>query len=71
MDGQDLRGNMATKKNKTFHVSFNVNVFTSIEISAESIEEAVKKARELSVTDVVEIPGEHIDSSLELTGAYE
>jgi hypothetical protein len=59
------------KKLKTFNVSFNVEVFTSIQISAESIEDAITKARELGVTDVVEIPGEYIDGSLELTGAYE
>lgn len=62
---------MAIKKLNTYHVSFVVEVFTSIEIKAESLEDALARAKEFHVTDVVEIPGEHIDSTLKLTGVYQ
>lgn len=58
------------KKKKTYNVSFNIEVFTSIEVSADSLEDALAQAREFGVTDVIDIPGEHIDSSLEVTGVY-
>lgn len=62
---------MSNKKLKDFNVYFEVNVSTSISIKAESLEDAISKARTMGVTDVVEIPGEHIDSSMELTGVYQ
>lgn len=62
---------MSKKKLKTFNAQFKIDVFTDIQIEAENLEDAVAKAREYGVTDVIEIPGGHIDSEINLTGVYE
>lgn len=58
------------KKNKTFTVMLKVVLDTDVEISAESFEEALAKARELKTTDIVEFTGGHNDSSIEVNGVY-
>jgi hypothetical protein len=59
------------KKNKTFTVQVTVEVFTTVEIKAASLEEAITEARKLGVKDVVEFDGEFNDGSIEVTGAFE
>lgn len=54
-----------------FNVGFEILVCTSISIKAESLEDAVVRAKELKVVDVIEIPGEHLDSTIKVTGVYE
>ena len=61
---------MATRKStlRSFSVSAQVNIWTSVVIEAESLEDAVTKSRDLSVTDFVTIDGEHIDSQSKIIG---
>ena len=61
---------MATRKStlKVFSVSAQLNIWASITIEAESLEDAVTKSRELGVTDFVAIDGEHIDSQHMIIG---
>lgn len=58
------------KKNQTFTVSMKVNLWTDVEVSAESFEQALEKARELKTTDLVTIDGSHNDSEVEVVGVY-
>jgi len=55
---------MATRTStlRTFSVSAQVNIWVSVPIEAESLEDAVTKSRDLGVTDFVTTDGEHIDS---------
>lgn len=57
---------MATKK-KTFSVTFNVEVHTSIEIQADSFEEALTKARTYEVKDIVDFDTDFIDGQVKVT----
>lgn len=61
---------MATRKStlRSFSVSAQVNIWASVIIEAESLEDAVTKSRDLSVTDFVTVDGEHIDSQYKITG---
>lgn len=59
---------MPKNKLNTYQVYFTIDLYTSIEIKAASLEEALVLAQEYKVADVIEIPGEHIDSTVELTG---
>lgn len=61
---------MTKKKNKTFNVSLKVIVETDLEISAESFEEALAKAREFGVKDVVEFDSSFNDGSVAVMGVY-
>lgn len=58
------------KKNKTYTVMIKVMLRTDVEISAESFEEALAKARELNTVDIVEFEGGHNDSEVEVEGVY-
>lgn len=60
---------MRTKnRTKTFSVSADVRLWTSINVEANTLEDALQKARDLKVTDFIDIPGEHNDSQLEIVG---
>jgi len=59
------------KKLKEYNLQFQIDVLTSITIKAESLEDAVERSKELGVTDIIDITGDHLDSSLKLTGVYE
>lgn len=59
------------KKNKTFNVTVKVTVETVIDISAESYEQALEKAREYSVKDVVDFDTDYNDGSIEISGIYD
>ncbi len=59
------------KKIKIFTAQFRVEVYTDVAIKAESLEDALNQAKEFDVTDVVEIPGGHVDSNIRLTGVFD
>ena len=61
---------MATRKStlRSFSVSAQVNIWTSVIVEAENLEDAVTKSRDLGVTDFVTIDGEHIDSQHVIIG---
>lgn len=55
-------------KLKSYNVWADIKVISSIEIKAESLEDALAISKKLEVTDFIDITGEHIDSSMEITG---
>lgn len=54
------------KKHHEFHVGVVIKLWTSLHITAESFEAALEKAKNMGVTDFIDIHGEHNDSSIEL-----
>lgn len=58
------------KKNKTYIIMIDVKLSTDLEISADSFEEALEKAREFKTTDIIEFTGGHNDSEVKITGVY-
>ena len=56
---------------KAYHVQAKIDMLVNTTIKADSLEAAVREARSLGVEDFVEIPGDHIDSELQITGVYE
>ena len=63
---------MTTKKGpRQFTISAAIGLETSIEIIASSLEEAVEKTKTLTISDFIEILGEHNDSVFTVSGAYE
>ena len=58
------------KKNKDFIIAVKVILDTTVEIKAESLEEALKQGRELGLRDVVEFDGDFNDGSIEVTGVF-
>lgn len=63
---------MATKKKVTrFFVDAKIVVETNCLVTANSLEEAISKGRELKVTDFVDILGAHNASDVELQGVFE
>jgi hypothetical protein len=59
------------KAGRTFTISAIVTLDTSIDISADSLEDAVNKANGLKIEDFIEIRGENNDNALTISGAYE
>ena len=59
------------KKNKTFTVMLKVVLDTDVEISAETFEDALSKARQLMTTDIVSFEGGHNNSTVQVTGVFE
>lgn len=59
---------MSKKTTKSFTVNAVVKVWTHAVINAETLEDAVVKARELTVHDFVRVNGDHLDSRLRITG---
>jgi hypothetical protein len=60
-----------SNKNKVFTVAVKVVLDTDVEISAATFEDALEKARELSITDIVDFDGSHIDSNVDITGIFQ
>lgn len=58
------------KKNKDYEVYLKVMVETSLEVSAESYEAALEKARNFGVKDVVEFDSPYNDGSISVIGIY-
>lgn len=56
------------KKNYTAY--FKVVVDLSIEITAESYEQALEKARKINVRDMVDFDADYEDGSIAVTGMY-
>ena len=61
---------MTKKKHQTYTVLLSLRLDTDLEISAESFEDALAKARELKTTDVVDFEGGHNDSEITVTGVF-
>jgi prophage tail gpP-like protein len=61
---------MATKR-KRYSVWAKTNVYNSIEILAESLEDAVAQSKELKTADFVEILGDNMDSDTIINGVME
>ena len=61
---------MAKPKQQIFNVQFNVNVLTTIDIYASSMEEALQKANGYEVKDVVDFDTYFIDGSIDVTGVF-
>lgn len=59
------------KKLDTFHIYARVLIDTSIEIKAETLEDALIKSKELKIQDYVDILGENCDNEMKITGVYE
>ncbi|HKZ41351.1 MAG TPA: hypothetical protein VJ044_10345 [Candidatus Hodarchaeales archaeon] len=61
---------MAVKKQKTFTVQFDLKLVTTLDLRADSLEEAIAKAREYGVKDLVEFESDYIDGEVEVTGVF-
>lgn len=59
-----------SKKLEVYTVAVQIDLWTDVEVKAESFEDALVKARELGVTDIVEFNGGHNDSSVKITGVF-
>ena len=52
---------VVSKKLKSYTVQLRINVVTDYQIAAESLEQALQKALELKLDEVVDLPGDYID----------
>jgi len=59
------------KKLTSFNVMAELKVTSSIIIEAESLLDAVEKAKLLKDEDFVTVEGEYMDGELRITGVYE
>lgn len=59
-----------TKKQKTYHIMFNINLDTDVEISAASLEEALQKGKQIKLTEVVSFDGNYNDGEIKVTGVF-
>ena len=58
---------MAPKaKTKTYDVNMRAVVIVGVELEAENFNDAYEKAKALKTSGIIEINGEHIDSSLQV-----
>lgn len=62
---------MSKKRHKKYTVYFKVKVETPVEIIADTYEEAIAKAREFQVKDVVEFDTEFTDGEIRIAGVFE
>ena len=53
-----------------FIITGKLDLLVDVTVSAESLEDAVQKSKELQVTDFIDFKGDYIDGRLEITGAY-
>lgn len=58
------------KKHKSYQAQARISTLVSVELTAKDVDEALLKAKELRDEDFVEILGECLDNSFELTGVY-
>lgn len=58
-------------KLKTYVGMVRVNLDTTVEVKAESFEDALIMLRNFDVTDIVTFDGDHNDSTVEITGVFE
>ena len=59
-----------SKNCKTYVVQADLKLTVGIEVKAKTLEEALVEARTLKETDFVDILGDYIDGSMEVTGIY-
>lgn len=57
-------------KTALYTVQAKLDLFVSIEVRAQSLADALEQSKTLKETDFVEIGGEFIDGSMEVTGVY-
>jgi hypothetical protein len=63
---------MAKNKPKdSFFISAKILIEANLEITANSLEEALEKSRELKIGEFVDVTAELMDSSLKITQVYE
>ncbi len=56
---------------ETYMIHAHVLVEVSVEIKAESLEDAVAKSKELTETDFVKIKGEYMDGDRKIRGIWQ
>lgn len=61
---------MTKKKINSYTVSVDITLSTTVDIKAESFEEALAEARELKVPDVVEFEGDYCDGDIAVSGVF-
>ena len=61
---------MATTKLDSFNVIAKVNLDVALDIKAESLEDAIVRARQLKVEDWAECQGDLNDSEITVTGVF-
>lgn len=61
---------MSSKKLKEFNVQVKVDLTTDVTIRAENMADALARAGELDMSDVVEFSGDYIDGSVKVTGLF-
>jgi hypothetical protein len=57
-------------KGNEYIVYVKVWLSTTVTVQADSFEEALEKGKDLKTTDVIDFPGDHIDSSIEIEGVF-
>lgn len=58
------------KKSKTYEVQVKVMVDTTVLVSANTYEDAIAKARDLGVKDIVEFDTDFNDGNIAILGIY-
>lgn len=61
---------VTVKPGNTYSITGTLNLQVSVEIQANSITEAVEKAKALKEENFVDILGEYVDGGVEITGIY-
>lgn len=59
------------KEAKRFMIYAKIECYVGVEISADNLQEALKTSEGLKQERFVEINGEHVDSSMRITGVNE
>ena len=63
---------MATKKTaKTFNIQAKITLDTGINITANTLEDAMAEARTFDIHQFIDLLGDHNDSSVTITGLFE
>jgi len=64
---------MATKKavQKKYNVNVRAWVDTTVEVVADSLEDAIEASKKVSLDDAITIHGDHNDSGFRVTGIFE
>jgi hypothetical protein len=62
---------MAKGKRKTYTIMARLVLDVDVEVSAESLDEALAKSKDLDVHDFADIKGGYNDGSMNITGVFE
>ncbi len=60
----------ATGTKSTYSITGTLNLQIAIETQAASLDDAVNQAKELKEADFVDMQGDYIDGSMEITGIF-